>query len=85
MSEETELNDRLRKSARTLRAWNWMAAISTRQAEAVAILRDEARFLIKLGLEHPKHARKIGRLIVAYNRLIEAIELRMAHRQKAAA
>ena len=62
-----------------------MAVISTRQAEAVDILREEAKFLIQLGLEHPAHAARIGRLIVAYRRLIDAIDLRIWQRETAAA
>ncbi|WEK05718.1 MAG: hypothetical protein P0Y65_05545 [Candidatus Devosia phytovorans] len=74
MTQQYDLDDRLRQSARKLREWNWLAAISTRRAEAVVILRDEARFLIQLGLQHPTEARRIGRLIVAYRRLIEALD-----------
>ncbi|SEQ30146.1 hypothetical protein SAMN05428969_2628 [Devosia sp. YR412] len=83
MPADFDLDKRLRKSARMLRAWNWMAVISTRRAEAVHILREEAKWLIQLGLEHPRHARRIGRLIVAYRRLIEAIELRMQQQEAA--
>ena len=85
MATDSDINDRLRKSARKLRAWNWMAVISTRQAEAVEILREEAKFLIQLGLENPGHAVRIGRLIVAYRHLIDAIDLCIWQRETAAA
>ena len=68
-----------------LRAWNWMGAISDRQQEAVAILTEEAKLLIQLGVQHPRYLRRIGRLIVAYQHLIKAIERRMERRLKTAA
>lgn len=81
MSEDVDLDERLKLSARKLRAWNWMAAISTNQVEAVGILRDEARLLIQFGLQHPDQIGRIGRLIVAYRTLIDAIEHRIEERE----
>ena len=80
---EFDIDTRLSRSARRLRAWNWMGAISTRQPEVIAILNEEAHLLILLGPKHPHHARRIGNLIVAYRRLIEAMEQRMAVKQAA--
>lgn len=77
-----DIEFRLERSARILRAWNWMAPISNRRSEIVEILTHEARELIMLGPNHPRHARRIGKLIVAYGRLIEALSERTT--QKAA-
>lgn len=52
-------------------------AISIRQVEAISILREEARFLIEIGLQNPGQARRIGRLLVAHRKLIDEIELRI--------
>ncbi|KKB76996.1 hypothetical protein VW35_16050 [Devosia soli] len=50
-----------------------MSKISCREDEAIALLLQEAKFLIDLGREHPARAVEIGRLIVAYQRLVETI------------
>lgn len=34
----------------------------------------EARFLVQLGLQHPKRVREIGRLIVAYEQMITKLK-----------
>lgn len=78
MNKGLDLDTRLKLSARRLRAWHWMAAISTRKAEAITILRDEAKFLVQLGLANPADARRIGRLIFDYHQLIEALERMIA-------
>ena len=45
--------------------------ISTRLEEALQVLTEVARFLVWLGLQRPERWRQIGRLIVAYNQVIE--------------
>lgn len=47
-----------------------MAPLSTDLRQVVAILNDEARDLIELGRHYPDHAREIGKLIVAYHKMI---------------
>lgn len=76
LSNDNELKARLSRSARILRGWNWMGTISTRQAEAIEILTEEGRLLIRLCVKHPDEANKIGRYIVAYRRMIDGIEVR---------
>ncbi|WP_108459152.1 hypothetical protein [Devosia naphthalenivorans] len=71
MNDSENLDDRLKESVRLLHAWGWMTEISTRPEEAVQVLSDEARFLVRLGPKHPERWRQIGKLIVAYNQLIE--------------
>lgn len=66
----------LRRAVRRLRAWQWMSAISTRPEDAVAVLTDEARALVQLGIAHPDRARDIGELIVSYHRLIVRLKTR---------
>jgi len=57
-----------------LRGWRWMSLVSTQREEAIGILGTEAKFLVQLGPKHPEHAKQIGRLIVAYQRLISAMK-----------
>jgi len=80
VSVDPDLDSRLQKSARMLRGWDWMTIVSTRRTEAVDILREEARFLVQLGLNNKPNALRIGRLIVAYRRLIDLLEQSMARR-----
>ena len=68
--EDEDLDIRLERSARALRAWYWMSRTETTPHDVVAQLTLEARDLIELGRRHPDHAREIGRLIVGYHRLI---------------
>lgn len=77
MSEEVDIDERLRQSAKMLRAWGWMTSLSSRPEEAVAVLTAEARALVILGTHHPKKVREIGRLIVAYERFITQIRSAM--------
>lgn len=64
---------RLRKSVMLLRGWRWMSLVSTQREEAILILTTEAKFLVQMGPKHPEHAKQIGNLIVAYQRLIAAM------------
>jgi hypothetical protein len=73
------LDERLRRSVRLLRAWNWMTAISERPDEALEVLTTEARELVRLGPQHPARWRDIGALIVEYYHLIEQVK---QHRRK---
>jgi len=57
-----------------LRGWRWMSLVSTHRDEALNILAKEAKFLVQLGPKHPEHAKQIGKLIVAYQRLIAAMK-----------
>lgn len=66
-----DLDERLLQSARLLHAWGWMSELSTRPEEAMQVLSEEARFLVRLGPMYPERWREIGKLIVAYNKLIE--------------
>lgn len=70
MAETEDIEQRLKNSLKLLRAWGWMSGISDRPEEAITVLVVEARQLVKLGTQHPKHVREIGCLIVAYERLI---------------
>jgi hypothetical protein len=79
-----ELDERLKQSVRLLHAWGWMTEISDRPEEAHKVLSEEARFLVKLGPQHPERWRQIGRLIVAYTRLIEKIKCRCPPDENAA-
>lgn len=65
---------RLKKSVMLLRGWRWMSLVSTQREEAILILGKEAKFLVQLGPKHPEHAKQIGKLIVAYQRLITAMK-----------
>jgi hypothetical protein len=69
--DSEDLNERLQQSVRLLHAWGWMTEISTRPEEALKVLSEEARFLVRLGPQYPKRWRTIGNLIVEYNKLIE--------------
>lgn len=51
-----------------------MSLVSTQRDDALGILGQEARFLVQLGPRHPERAQQIGRLIVAYHRLITALK-----------
>lgn len=51
-----------------------MSVISAKRDEAIWLLGQEAKFLVQLGPKHPEHARQIGQLIVAYQRLITAMK-----------
>ncbi|WP_436073910.1 hypothetical protein [Devosia sp. LjRoot3] len=57
-----------------LRGWRWMSLVSTQREEAISILAKEAKFLVQLGPKAPEHAKQIGKLIVAYQRLIAAMK-----------
>ncbi len=84
MDDSMNLDDRLRQSVRLLHAWGWMTEISTRPEEALQVLTEEARFLVRLGPQYPARWRQIGKLIVAYNRLIEKNKARCATSDQAA-
>jgi hypothetical protein len=71
---ENEFEDRLKESECKLREWSWMSSLTTRPEDAVKVLTDEARFLVALGREHPQQARRIGKLIVFYQRLIDKLK-----------
>lgn len=71
MDDSYNLDERLRQSVRLLHAWGWMTELSTRPEEALRVLSEEARFLVRLGPKYPQRWREIGKLIVAYNQLIE--------------
>ena len=77
MTTDFDIANRLEQSARLLRAWHWMSLVSDRPADAIAVLTDEARQLIRLGPLYPGKSRVIGRLIVAYQKLIT----RLRHRE----
>lgn len=79
-----ELDERLKQSLRLLHAWGWMTEISTRPEEALQVLSEEARFLVRLGPQHPERWRQIGNLIVAYTQLIEKNKSRCPKGVKAA-
>lgn len=65
---------RLKKSVMLLRGWRWMSLVSTQRDEAIVILGKEARFWVQVGPKHPEHAKQIGKLIVAYQRLITSMK-----------
>jgi hypothetical protein len=71
MDSVEDLDARLMQSVRLLHAWGWMSELSTRPHEAMEALSEEARFLVRIGPKHPERWRQIGKLIVAYNKLIE--------------
>ncbi len=74
METREALEQRLRHSCRTLRAWTWMSTVSDRTDEIIDILRDEALALVDLGRQHPDQARRIGSIICYYRRLIEQLK-----------
>jgi hypothetical protein len=80
----TEIEERLQQSVKLLRAWGWMSTLSNRPDEAIKVLTGEARELVRLGTQHPKRVREIGRLIVAYERLITSLKDPSARRQASA-
>ena len=80
MAKMTEIEERLQQSLKLLRAWGWMSSISERPDDAIKVLTEEARQLVKLGTQHPKRVREIGKLIVAYERLITKLKDGSAHR-----
>ena len=71
MERIADVDARLAQSLRLLHAWGWMSELSTRPEEALQVLTEEARYLVRLGPLHPQRWRQIGKLIVAYNKLIE--------------
>lgn len=68
------LEERLRKSVKLLRGWRWMSRISNCPVDAIEVLTNEARFLVRLGTKHPEKARDVGKLIVAYERQITELK-----------
>lgn len=84
MEQGEDFDERLRKSARLLHAWAWMAELSTRPEEALHVLQEEARFLVRMGPQHPQRWREIGNLIVAYNKLIGGVRHRCPDSHRAA-
>jgi hypothetical protein len=70
VDEGFDIDERLRKSLLTLRAWHWMSEISSDPEEVALLLTAEARELIALGRQYPHRAKNIGKLIVAYHKLI---------------
>jgi hypothetical protein len=74
LDDVQDIESRLKQSVRTLRAWHWMSRISENHREVIEILTAEARDLIALGKHFPKHARQIGRLIVAYHTMIKQLK-----------
>jgi hypothetical protein len=84
VDDSTNVDDRLKQSVRLLHAWAWMTEISTRPEEALQVLSEEARFLVRLGPQHPERWRQIGKMIVAYNKLIEKNKCRCTKQDKAA-
>jgi hypothetical protein len=60
-----------------------MSLISTQREDAISILSQEAKFLVQMGPKHPEHAQKIGRLIVAYQRLITLMKQQALPQQSA--
>lgn len=70
---QDDIDCRLLQSTRLLRGWKWMSLVSTARGEAIAILSQEAKFLVKLGPKCPQRAQQIGRLIVGYERMISAL------------
>ena len=65
-----DIDARIRTSARRLREWRWMQTISTDLQDLLIQLRAEAKELIALGVKHPDRAKKLGKLLVAYHRLM---------------
>jgi hypothetical protein len=84
MERIENVDARLAQSVRLLHAWGWMSELSTRPEEAMQVLSEEARFLVKLGPQHPERWRQIGRLIVAYNKLIERNKCKCRSAEQAA-
>ena len=74
MDTTDPIDCRLKKSVMLLRGWRWMSLVSTQREEAIQILGSEAKFLVQIGPKHPEHAKQIGKLIVAYQRLISAMK-----------
>lgn len=70
----TDIDVRLEHSVRLLKGWDWMSVISTHPDQAISVLSDEARSLVKLGPANPGRAREIGMLIVNYQRLISSLK-----------
>ena len=69
-----DAESRIRRSIRTLREWQWMAPLSTDPQTLLVHLRKEAKALIALGLEHPRRAGEIGKIVVAYHRLMVTVK-----------
>ncbi|WP_449397183.1 hypothetical protein [Devosia riboflavina] len=74
METTDPIDCRLKKSVMLLRGWRWMSLVSTQRDEAICILGKEAKFLVQIGPKHPEHAKQIGKLIVAYQRLITSMK-----------
>ena len=74
-----DVNSKIRRSAQTLREWQWISTISTDPQTILLNLRREARALIALGLQNPEKAPEIGRIVVAYHRLITAMKATGSH------
>ncbi|KKB09788.1 hypothetical protein [Devosia chinhatensis] len=74
MHDDCDIDDRLRRSLRILRAWLWMMRLTRDPDEVAMLLRTEARALVALGRKYPSKARQIGRLIVGYHRALEKLK-----------
>lgn len=69
-----EVKDRIAVSVRRLREWQWLATLTEEPEVVLAQLRHEAREMINFGLAHPGHTKAIGKLVVAYHRLMIAMK-----------
>jgi len=69
-----DADTRIRRSAQALREWQWIAPLSSDPPNLLVQLRREARALIALGLEHPGRAGEIGKIVVAYHRLMVSVK-----------
>lgn len=76
MSTE-DVSDRISTSVRRLREWQWLSTLSEEPDTVLCQLRQEAREMIEFGLTHPGNAKTIGKLVVAYHRLMVAIKERV--------
>lgn len=73
MNDICDIDERLRQSLRILRAWRWMANLTANPTEVVQILHAEARDLVDMGRQFPSRAYQIGKLIHAYQLLIQRV------------
>lgn len=79
--DHKECKDRISLSVRRLREWQWLATLTEDPDVMLAQLRHEAREMIDFGRAHPGNAQSIGKLVVAYHRLMVAVKQAADRRQ----
>ena len=60
------VEERIRRSRRTLKGWEWLATVSPDTEEVIGLLGQEVRALGGVAFEHPCHAAVVAQLVSGY-------------------